>query len=76
MISSRTVVLHLAAYSNQMPWAFGWVPMLSKVAYETKGKEWCRADVVAPVLKTGGMEEGRLLKWGKIDGYWQKGRIA
>ena len=75
VVNDRTVVLHLAAYNNQMPWAFGWVPMLSKVAYETKGKDWCRANIVGTgPFKQVEWKRDASLKWTKFDGYWQKGR--
>jgi peptide/nickel transport system substrate-binding protein len=75
IVNDSTVVLHLTAYNNQMPWAFGWVPMLSKVAFETKGKEWCRSNIVATgPFKQVEWKRDAYLKWAKFDGYWQKGK--
>ena len=49
--------------------------MLSKVAYETKGKDWCRANIVGTgPFKQVEWKRDASLKWTKFDGYWQKGR--
>jgi len=67
VVNDQTVVLHLAAYNNQMNWAYGWIPMLSKLAFETKGKDWlqgqhCRHGSV----QAGGVEEGCLPEMGEV----------
>ncbi len=75
VVNDHAVVLHLASYHNQMNWAYGWIPMLSKVAYESKGKEWCRANIVGTgPFKQVEWKRDAYLKWAKFDGYWQKGR--
>ncbi len=75
VVDDYTMVLHLTGYNNQLKYSFGWVAILSKAAYETKGKEWCRTHVVG----TGPFQQVEWkrdvsLKWKKFDGYWQKGR--
>lgn len=75
VVDDYTVVLHLTDYHNQLEYSFGWVAILSKKAYETKGKEWCRTHVVG----TGPFEQVEWkrdvsLKWKKFDGYWLEGR--
>jgi ABC-type transport system substrate-binding protein len=75
VVDDYTVVLHLSSYHNQMPFAYGWIPMLSKVAYETKGKEWCRANIVGTgPFKLVEWKQDVHIKWAKFDGYWQKDR--
>lgn len=75
IVDDYTMVLHLTGYNNQLEYSFGWVAILSKAAYESKGKEWCRTHIVG----TGPFQQVEWkrdvhLKWKKFDGYWQKGR--
>jgi peptide/nickel transport system substrate-binding protein len=75
VVDNYTVILHLSSYHNQMPFAYGWIPMFSKVAYDTKGKEWCRANPVGTgPFKLVDWKRESHIKWEKFDGYWQKGR--
>jgi len=75
VVDPLTVVLHLSSYHNQLIFAYGWIPIFSKVAYETKGKEWCRAHPVGTgPFKLAEWVRDDHIKWEKFDGYWQKGR--
>ena len=75
VVDDYTVVLHLTTIHNQMPFAYGWVPMLSKVAYEKHGKDWCRKNVVGTgPFKEVEWKRDSYLIWVKNEDYWQKGR--
>lgn len=75
VIDSYTVTLHLNQYHNQMEFAYGFNRMWSKVAFETKGKEWCRVNPVGTgPFKLLEWKRDNHIKWVKFNGYWQKGR--
>ena len=75
IVDDYTMVLHLTQYHNQMVFAYGWVPVFSKVAYETHGKEWCRTHPVGTgPFKFVEWKRDVHLKYTKFDDYWQKGR--
>jgi peptide/nickel transport system substrate-binding protein len=69
-----TFVLHLSEYNNQMLFAYGWVPIFSKAAFETKGKEWCRLHPVGTgPFKLVEFKRDAYIKWERNPDYWQKG---
>lgn len=75
VVDNYTVVLHLNQYHNQMDFAYGFTRMWSKVAFETKGKEWCRTNPVGTgPFKLVEWKRDAHIKWAKFDGYWQKGK--
>jgi len=75
VVDNYTVVLHLVQYHNQMNFAYGFNRMWSKVAFETKGKEWCRANPVGTgPFKLVEWKRDAHIKWARFDGYWQKGK--
>ncbi len=69
------VVLHLNDYNNQMLFGYGFTPMFSKQAFETKGKEWCRLNPVGTgPFKFVAFRRDEYLKFEKFPGYWQHGK--
>ena len=69
-----TVVLRLAQYNNLMAGNIAWAPMLSKAAYETKGKEWARMNLVGTgPFRLVDWKRDNYMKWEKFGDYWQKG---
>jgi ABC-type transport system substrate-binding protein len=75
VVDDLTLVLHLSSYHNQMVFSYGWVPMFSKVAFETKGVEWCRTHPVGTgPFKMVEWKRDAYLIWVKNEDYWQKGK--
>ncbi len=73
-VGNHTVVLHLTEYNNRMLSIYGWIPIFSKVAFETKGKEWCRTNPVGTgPFKLVEWKRDVSLKWERFKDYWQKG---
>jgi peptide/nickel transport system substrate-binding protein len=71
---SHTVVLHLTEYNNLMLSIFGWIPVFSKAAFDTHGKEWCRANPVGTgPFKFVEWKRDVSMKWERNPNYWQKG---
>jgi peptide/nickel transport system substrate-binding protein len=75
IVDPYTVVMNLKEYHNQLIFAYGWVPMYSKQALETKGKEWCRTNPVGTgPFKIVEFKRDNYLKWERFSDYWQKGK--
>ena len=70
-----TMTLHFTDYHNQLDFAFGWVPMFSKQAYETHGKDYMKTHIVGtgPFELVEWKRDAHMI-WKKFDGYWQKGK--
>ena len=69
-----TVVVHLKEYNNLLQGAYSWAPILSKAAFDTKGKDWVRMNTVATgPFKLGEWKRDVSLKWVKNPDYWMKG---
>ncbi len=69
-----TVVLHLMQYSNLMLGNIAWAPILSRAAYETKGKDWARMNLVGTgPFKLVDWKRDNYMKWERFGDYWQKG---
>jgi peptide/nickel transport system substrate-binding protein len=69
-----TVVLRLAQYNNLMLGNIAWAPILSKAAFETKGKDWVRMNLVGTgPFKLVDWKRDNYLKWERFADYWQKG---
>jgi peptide/nickel transport system substrate-binding protein len=70
----QTVVVHLKEYNNLLQGAYSWAPILSKAAYEAKGKEWVRMNTVATgPFKLVEWKRDVSLKWERNPDYWMKG---
>ena len=69
-----TVVLHLKHYNNLMLGNIAWAPILSKAAYETKGKDWVRMNLVGTgPFKLVDWKRDNYMKWERFADYWQNG---
>jgi ABC-type transport system substrate-binding protein len=70
----NTVVLHLKEYSNLMMGTYGWAPILSKAAFDTKGKDYVRMNTVATgPFKLAEWKRDVSLRWERNPDYWLKG---
>ena len=75
IVDKYTVRLHLKSYNNQMTFAYGWVPIFSKQAFDQHGKEWCRFNLVGTgPFKQKDFKVDTHLIWEKFPDYWQKGK--
>lgn len=75
IVDDYTVALHLTTMHNQLIFAYGWVPMLSKKSIEKKGKEWARMNIVGTgPFKQVEWKRDSYLIWVKNEDYWQKGK--
>ena len=46
VVDSHTVALYVTDWTNQSIHSYTWIPINSKVAFETHGIEWCRTHPV------------------------------
>lgn len=71
----NTVVLRLKEYNNLMLGNIAWAPILSKAAFEAKGKDWVRTNLVATgPFKLVEWKRDSHMKWERFADYWQKDR--
>ena len=82
VVDNYTVVLHLKGYHNLVIQGLGWIPILSKQAWDKAGngnveksKEWARANIVGTGLfKLVEFKRDNYIRFVKNENYWQKGK--
>lgn len=82
VVDDYTLKLHIAQYSNQLIYGWGWTPLFSKQAWEKAGggnvekaKEWARSHVVGTgPFKLAEYKRDNYLKWVRNENYWQAGK--
>jgi len=82
VVDNHTVKLDISRYSNQLIYAWGWTPILSKQAFEKAGggnieksKEWARVNVVGTgPFKLAEYKRDNYIRWARNESYWQPGK--